>query len=75
MNNLPFSKSLYQWKVPEHDGMRIREVGKLYENTSNDIIVKRISMAKEKIRTDKNEIFMDIQNIISFFGKNFITLF
>lgn len=75
MNNLPFSKSLYQWKVPEHDGMRIREVGKLYEDTTNDIIVKRISMAKEKIKTDKNEIFMDIQNIISFFGKNFITLF
>ncbi|MGG7470816.1 hypothetical protein ACVVIH_20690 [Chryseobacterium arthrosphaerae] len=75
MNNLPFSKSLYQWKVPEHDGMRIREVSNLYEDTTNDIIVKRISMAKEKIRTDKNEIFMDIQNIISFFGKNFITLF
>ncbi|WP_250255265.1 hypothetical protein [Chryseobacterium sp. Marseille-Q3244] len=75
MNNLPFSKSSYKWKVTEHDGIRIREVGKLYEDISNDIIVKRISMAKEKIKTDKNEIFMDIQNIVSFFGKNFIILF
>ncbi|AKK73193.1 hypothetical protein OK18_11695 [Chryseobacterium gallinarum] len=74
-NNLPFSTSFYKWKVPVHDGMRIREVAKLYKDTSDDVIVKRINMAKEKIKTDKSEIFIDIQNIISFFGKNFITLF
>ncbi|AZA82255.1 hypothetical protein C1637_09490 [Chryseobacterium lactis] len=74
-NNLPFSKSFYKWKLPDHDGMRIRKVAEFYTDTNNDIIVKRINMAKEKVKADRNEIFMDIQSIVSFFGKNFITLF
>ncbi|GEN73693.1 hypothetical protein [Chryseobacterium lathyri] len=74
-NNLPYSNLPYKWKVPEHDDIRIKEVGNIYVSVRSEEIQTRINMARDRIQIKSESLFLDFQSVLIFFGKNYITLF